>query len=322
MKCDPRQLLLTASLPLDLTLRQPPTPQEEAFKILKKALETGANFWNAGQIYGPKGATSLELLKAYFTKYPEDKDKVVISVKSCFDFANYKMHCDAASVKQYMDNCLAIADGKYTIDVFEPARIDPNVPVEETIGAIAEYVKAGKIGGIGLSEVNADIIQKAVKVHPIAAVEVELSMFSTEVLENGTAKACKDHNIPLVAYSPLSRGFLTGGLRKYEDMDENDYRRRYPRFSKENFGKNVELVEKVEEVAKKHGYTVPQVAIGWVSSLNNGPDTGVVIPIPGATGVPRAEENSKAVKMSDAELKDINELVKSLSAVGGRYPGH
>ena len=297
---------------------------EDAFPVLKKALEEGANFWNAGQIYGPKGATSLELLKAYFTKYPEDKDKVVISIKSCFEFSEYKPYTDAASVRKYIDTCREVADGKFFIDVFEPARLSPDVPVEETVSAIAEYVKAGKIGGIGLSEVDADTIQRAAKIHPIAAVEIELSLFSTDILYNGVSAACKQHNIPLVAYSPLSRGLLSGTLRKYEDMGENDYRKNYPRYSPENFPKNIELVTKVEDLAKKHGYTIPQVAIGWVGALSNRPEMPPVIPIPGATGVARAAENTKPVNLSQAELADMDTLVKSLdgAVVGGRYPGH
>ena len=209
--------------------------------------------------------------------------------------------------------------------MFEPARTAPQkAPVEETVSAIADYVKAGKIGGIGLSEVDAEAIHRAAKVHPIAAVEVELSLFSTDVLENGTAAACAEHGIPLVAYSPLSRGFLGGQIRKYEDMPEDDSRRRYPRYSKENFPKNVELVEKTEQVAKKHGYTLPQVAIGWVSSISHRNGLPAIIPIPGATSLARTEENTKVVKLSEAELKDLDELLKSITGevTGARYPQH
>ncbi|KAL9082272.1 MAG: hypothetical protein Q9159_006558 [Coniocarpon cinnabarinum] len=310
---------------MNLTIRNPPTPYEDCFAIMKKALAGGANFWNAGELYGPAGATSLELLRAYFEKYPEDREKVVISVKSCFNFAKYQPLVDAASVRENIEKCLKIADGKYFIDVFEPARMNPSqVPVEETVGAVAEYVKAGKIGGIGLSEVDGDIIQQAVKVHPIAAVEVELSLFSTDVIENGTAAACKQHNIPLVAYSPLSRGILSGQIRKYEDMPENDSRRNYPRYFPENFAKNIKLVEKLDQLAQKHGYTTAQVAIGWVSSLSDRENMPTVIPIPGSTTLPRTEENTKLVKFSQGELHDLDKLLEDItgSVVGGRYPGH
>lgn len=175
-------------------------PVEDAIATLKAALDAGANFWNAGTIYGTPEYNSLHLLKAYFTKYPEDADKVSISVKSCLDISTFIPSADAAGVRASIEKSLAILDGKCRIDVFQAARLDPNVPVEETIGAIAEYVKAGKIGGIGLSECSAASIRKAVAVHPIAAVEVELSLFATQIMSNGIAESCKEHEIPIVAY--------------------------------------------------------------------------------------------------------------------------
>lgn len=305
---------------VDLTLRQPPTSYEDAFQVLKKALALGANFWNAGQIYGPKGHTSLELLHAYFTKYPEDKDKVVISVKSCYEFAEHKPYADPVSIRQYIDACLSIADGKFFIDVFEPARIDPQVPIVDSVRAIAEYVQAGKIGGIGLSEVDAETIHRAAQVHPIAAVEVELSLFTTDPLHNGVAAACKQHDIPLVAYSPLSRGFLTGTLRKFEDMDETDYRHRFPRYSKENFPQNMKLVDAVEHVAKQEGYTLPQVAIAWTAAQSAKPNMPTVIPIPGATNVSRTEENTRPVQLKPDEVERLDAVLKQINVAGGRYP--
>jgi len=163
------------------TSRPNPTPYDEAATVLKAALEKGANFWNGGEFYGPPNANSLQLLNHYFTKYPEDKDKVAISIKGGFSF-HPQMAIDSSpeNVRKCIDNSLKILDGKAFIDIWEPARTDPKVEIETTIKTIAEYVKAGKIGGIGLSECSAKTIRRAHAVHPITAVEVELSIFTTD----------------------------------------------------------------------------------------------------------------------------------------------
>jgi pyridoxine 4-dehydrogenase len=175
---------------------------------MKTALSLGANFWNGGELYGTPERNSLHLLNEYFTKYPEDADKVVLSIKGATIPGKGFPDGSKTNVQRSLDECLKVLDGKKFLDLFEPARVDPNVPIEETIGYIAEYVKAGKLGGICLSEVNANTIRRAVKVHPIAAVEVELSLWSTNILENGVAQTCAELGIPIVAYSPLGRGFL------------------------------------------------------------------------------------------------------------------
>ena len=197
----------------------------------------------------------------------------------------------AAGIQRDIDNSLKVLDDKCFIDIFEPARVDPNTPIEVTIKALGEYVKAGKIGGIGLSECSADTIRRAHAVHPIAGVEIEMSLFSTEALSNGVAKTCAELNIPLVAYSPLSRGWLTGQIRNLNDIPENDPPRELPRFQPDVFGLNLKLVEEIEKLAKKKGYTMPQVAIAWVAAQGKKAGGPVTIPIPGCTTVPRVEEN-------------------------------
>jgi pyridoxine 4-dehydrogenase len=220
---------------LNLTNPARNLPTEDAIAVMKAALNGGANLWNGSEHYGPSDYNSLHLLKAYFTKYPEDVDKVVISMKAGFDRNTRRPHVDAVSLRSYIDRCLEVADGKYRIDILVAGRLDRNVPVEETVGAIAEYVKAGKIGGVGISECSAASLRKAAKVTPIAVAELELSLFETHILQNGAREACKELGIPIIAYSPIARGFLTGQIRKYEDMDENDFRRHLPRFRPENF---------------------------------------------------------------------------------------
>lgn len=235
---------------------------DDAVELLHAALAQGANFWNAGLIYGSPEYNSCHLLNAYFTKYPEDAAKVCISIKGCFSMPGGKVDCSTAGVKKSVDEALRVLDGKCKIDVFQPARVDPDTPIEETVEAIAEYVRAGKVGGVGLSECSATTIRKAAKVHPIAAAEKELSMFDDDIFHNGVADACAEFGVPIVAYSPLGRGFLTGAIKSLDDLPETDFRRMmYPRFAKENFDANVKLVNEVERMAQTKGCTTAQVAI-------------------------------------------------------------
>jgi pyridoxine 4-dehydrogenase len=179
---------------------------------MRTALSLGANNWNGGEIYGNPERNSLHLLNEYFTKYPGDAEKVVLSIKGGCVPGTLNPDGSKAGVQRTLDECLKMLDGKKSLDLFECARVDPNTPIQETIGYIAEYVKAGKLGGISLSEVGAASIRKAHSVHPIAAVEVEFSLWSLDILENGVASTCAELGIPVIAYSPLGRGFLVGML--------------------------------------------------------------------------------------------------------------
>jgi pyridoxine 4-dehydrogenase len=175
---------------------------------MRTAISLGATAWNGGEFYGTPDNNSLHLLNEYFTKYPGDAEKVSLSIKGGAKPGSLDPDGSRENIQRTVNDSLKILDGKKFIDLFECARVDPKVPVEETIGYLAEFVKAGKIGGIGLSEVSAKTIRRAHKVHPIAAVELELSLFATEPLENGVAETCAELGIPIVAYSPLGRGFL------------------------------------------------------------------------------------------------------------------
>jgi pyridoxine 4-dehydrogenase len=161
-----------------------------------------------GEFYGTPELNSLHLLNDYFTKYPDDADKVVISIKGGMKTTEMAIGGSKANIQRSIDECLRVLDGKKFLDLFECARVDPEVPVEDTISYIAEYVKAGKLGGICMSEVSAKSIRKGHAVHPIAAVEVEFSMYATEILENDVAATCAELGIPIIAYSPMGRGFL------------------------------------------------------------------------------------------------------------------
>ncbi|KAL1382576.1 NADP-dependent oxidoreductase domain-containing protein [Phyllosticta capitalensis] len=303
-----------------MTTRKPQPPIEQSFKAMKAALDSGSTSWNAGEFYGTPDWNSLHLLNQYFTKYPEDADKVLLSVKGCVDLKNLRPDGSREGVQRSIDRCLELLDGKKFLDIFECGRVDPNVPIEETVSYVAEYVKAGKIGGISLSECNANTIRRAAKVHPIACVEVELSLYSTDILENGIAKTCGELNIPIVAYSPLGRGFLGGSIRKLEDLGEGDFRKMLPRYQPEVFGENIKLAEEVEQIAKQKGVTPAQVSLAWVLSYSRKNGFPDIIPIPGATTEARVLENTKQVTLSEQELAALNDVLKRIEVKGGRYP--
>ena len=285
---------------------------------MRAALAAGANLWNGGEFYGPPQSNSLHLLNAYFTKYPEDADKVVLSIKGGFVPGSFIPSGDKAGIKRSVENCLKILDGKKKIDIFECGRVDPNVPIEETVGHLAEFVKAGKIGGIGLSETAAATIRRAASVHPIVAVEVEYSIFATDIRHNEVASTCVELGIPIVAYSPLSRGLLTGKKMSPDDLTEAE--KNWPRFQGENFLKNLELVKAINKVAEEKGCTPAQFAIGWVKAQSGSAGFPTIIPIPGATTVSRVEENMKDVPVTSAEFNEINKIIATIPVQGGRYP--
>lgn len=179
-------------------LRLPNHPSDdESIKILKAALELGANYWDAAAYYGTPDDNTLTLLAKYFERYPEDADKVLLNVKGCF---NGVPDGSTEGVKRSVEHCLKCLDGKVKIHQFAPGRKDRNVDIEVTVRAIDEYVKAGKIGGVGLSEVSAATLRRAAKVTKITSVEVAVSLWDTEPLTNGLAEACVELNVPILAY--------------------------------------------------------------------------------------------------------------------------
>ncbi|KUI71380.1 Pyridoxal reductase [Cytospora mali] len=287
-------------------------PYADAAKAMKAALEQGANFWNGSIHYGTPEANSLHLLKYYFTKYPEDAEKVVLSIKGAYDGATQTPQGSPDGIRASVEEALRVLDGTKKIDVFEMSRVDPTVPIETSVGTLAELVKEGKIGGVGLSEVSAKTIRRAAAVTKIEAVEIELSLFTTDVLKNGVADTCHELDIALIAYSPVGRGWLTGELRKLEDLPETDYRRHLPRFQAGAFEQNVKLVGAVEEIARRKGVSVAQVALAWVRRQG-------AIPIPGSTKAERVAENCRDVDLSQQDLAEVQQLLDELPVEGGRY---
>lgn len=187
---------------MGLTWRATPPSQSQSFTAMKAALSHGANFWNGGEIYGSPARNSLHLLNEYFTQYPEDADKVVISIKGGgSDGTAHKVGGDAENTRRSIRQCIEVLGGKKKLDVWEAARVDQSVPIEVTMRAAKEFVDRGELGGVSLSECSANTIRRAVKVVKVVAVEVEVSLWSTEIWENGVAQACAELGIPIVAYS-------------------------------------------------------------------------------------------------------------------------
>ena len=307
---------------MGLTWRPPhlcPSKQQ-AFASMTAALASGANFWNGGEIYGSPSRNSLHLLAEYFDEFPDAADKVVLSIKGGFAPGTHTPDGSARGVRRSVEECVRVLGGRKKVDVFECARVDPETPIEETVRALAELVKEGKIGGIGLSEVRAETIRRAAEVYPaIAAVEVELSIWATDILDNGVASTCAELGIPIVAYSPLCRGMLTGEAPK-RNADVPEQFRGYPKFQDGVLQANMRLTEEVEKLARQKGCTVAQVAIAWVRGLSGRNGLGPIVPIPGATTEARVRENSKDVRLTETEMQEIDEVLKKNKAVGERYP--
>ncbi|KAJ5450043.1 uncharacterized protein N7458_006492 [Penicillium daleae] len=306
---------------LGLTWRPTPPSQEQAFEAMHAAIKNGCTCWNGGEFYGPPTYNSLVLLEQYQERYPEDADKIVLNIKGGVNPQTHQTDASPENTRRSLDDCIAQLKGRKKIDMFEFGRRDPAVPMDVTFGLIEkEYIQTGKIGGIALSEVRAETIREAVKHTKVVAVEAELSLFTTDILENGVADACALYEIPIIAYSPIGRGMLTGQFKKFDDLPQDSLLLsfNFPRFQRVNFEKNVE-VETVEKIAKK-GCTAAQLAINWTRALSRRPGMPTIIPIPGATTAERVEENSKLIEITDEEMAEIDDVLAKFTPAGGRYP--
>jgi len=288
---------------------------DEAIATVHKALELGVNFLDTADMYGPH--TNEELLgKALVGK----RDQVFIASK--FGIVRTPGEPASRGVDGSPGYIRAAIDGTLkrlkidTLDLYYQHRIDPKIAIEESVGAMAELVKAGKVRYLGLSEASANTLERAQKVHPIAALQTEYSLWSRDPEENGTLETCRRLGIAFVPYSPLGRGFLTGALKSPDDFAPDDYRRRAPRFQGENFARNLLLVEKVQQLAADKGVTAGQLALAWVLAQGND-----VIPIPGTKQRKYLEENVAAldVTLSAGELQALKDLFPVTAIAGGRY---
>ncbi|KAI1357040.1 NADP-dependent oxidoreductase domain-containing protein [Xylaria sp. FL0043] len=304
--------LMSLNLP-----RQNPIPVDDKIAMIKAALDAGANFLNGGEFYGTPEDNSLTLLKQYFEKYPEDADKVVISIKGGMRFPR-AVDNSPEYTRESIENCLKLIGDKGKIDTWEMARRTTQAEYIQSLRVIDSYVKQGKIGGVTLSEVNANSIRQAAKVVKVVGVEIELSLFHTDPIHNGICQACAELDIPIFAYSPLGRGFLTGKVQKPEDMYE--LFRAVPRLQAEHFDANFKLVEKVKEWAAKKGCTPAQFSINWLVALSMRPGMPKIIPIPGAASLDRIKENIHEVKLTDEDMDEVDAFLKEFNVSGDRMP--
>ncbi|GLQ93808.1 aldo/keto reductase [Dyella acidisoli] len=287
----------------------------ESIATLHHALDRGMNLLDTADVYGPH--TNEELVgKAIKGR----REQVFLATKFGIvrDPANPAMRGVNGRPEYVRASCEASLKrlGVDHIDLYYQHRVDPNVPIEETVGAMAELVTAGKVRYLGLSEASAQSIERASKVHKITALQSELSLWTRDPEENGSLAMCRKLGIALVAYSPLGRGFLTGAITKPEDFDEDDFRRTNPRFQGENFARNLQLVKQVEALAAEKGCTPAQLALAWV--VAQGQD---IVPIPGTRRSARLDENIGAldVRLSEEELASIDRIFPPDAIAGARY---
>jgi aryl-alcohol dehydrogenase-like predicted oxidoreductase len=289
-----------------------PTNESESIAVLKRFFELGGNFLDTAEIYGP--FTNEELLGRFFQDFP--RDRAVIATKFGFRFEHGVRGTDSSpeNVHRVCDASLKRL-GIDVIDLFYQHRVDPKVPIEDTVGAMAELVTAGKIRALGLSEAGPDVLRRAFQVHPIAALQSEYSLWSREIEQNGVLATCRELGITFVPYSPLGRGFLTGTIQKLDDLDPSDWRRTNPRFQEEALAANLRLAETVRQIAKRKGVSPAQLALAWV--LSQGED---IVPIPGTKRVKYLEDNmgARSVALDETERLEIDQLFNQ-PVVGERY---
>ncbi|MFZ0613869.1 MAG: aldo/keto reductase [Desulfobacterales bacterium] len=288
--------------------------EKECVATIHQALDAGVSLLDTADIYGPFKNEELvgravrdrrgEVILATKFGIVRTGDASFRGVNGRPDYV--KSACDASLGRLGVDH----------IDVYYQHRVDPDVPIEETVGAMAELVTAGKVRFLGLSESGPQTIRRAHKIHPISALQTEYSLWSRDP-ETEILPTLRELGIGLVPYSPLGRGFLTGRIKRFEDLASDDYRRHSPRFQGENFAKNLELVERVEKMAAAKGVTAGQLALAWV--LAQGPD---IVPIPGTTRRSHLELNIVAVDLdlTQSDLSDIAAVMPPGAASGLRYP--
>jgi aryl-alcohol dehydrogenase-like predicted oxidoreductase len=290
------------------------TDEKKSIETIHQALDLGITFIDTADMYGPYKNEKL-VGKALAGK----RDKVILATKFGIvrtgDPGVRSVNGRPEYVKRACDDSLQRL-GVDHIDLYYQHRVDPDVPIEDTVGAMADLVQAGKVRFLGLSEAGPQTIRRANQVHPISALQTEYSLWTRDP-EDEILETLRDMGIGFVAYSPLGRGFLTGRFQKFEDIPEDDYRRHSPRFQGENFQKNRDLVEKVAEIAKRKELKPGQLALAWV--LAQGKD---IVPIPGTTKPEHLKENVEAlkVKLSEEDLTEINKVMLEGIASGSRYP--
>jgi aryl-alcohol dehydrogenase-like predicted oxidoreductase len=289
--------------------------EQAGLETIHRALELGVTLLDTAEVYGPY--TNERLVGRAIAGR---RDQVEIATKFGFSFdpddpyGPRGLDGSPESLTRVCDESLERLGTDY-IDLFYQHRVDPAVPIEETVGAMGELVKAGKVRYIGLSEASPEVIRRAHATHPLTAVQSEYSLWTRDP-EPEVLPTLRELGIGLVAYSPLGRGFLTGQIRSLDDLPEDDWRRSNPRFQEEALRQNVELADRVRELAEERGITPAQLALAWVHA--KGSD---IVPIPGTKRPQRVEENAAAseIELSDQDVATLDQAVPADAVVGGRY---
>jgi aryl-alcohol dehydrogenase-like predicted oxidoreductase len=288
---------------------------QESIATIQRAIGLGVTLFDTADMYGPH--TNEELLGQAIRGRREG---LVIATKFGImrtpeNPADFRVNGRPEYVRAACEGSLKRL-GVDVIDLYYQHRVDPETPIEDTMGALADLVRAGKIRWIGLSEASVATIERAVKVHPVTALQSEYSLWTRDP-EDEVLDCCRRHGIGFVPYSPLGRGFLTGEIRSPDDFAPDDYRRNSPRFQGENFAKNIALVDKVRELAREAGCTPGQLALAWV--LAQGPD---IVPIPGTKRIKYLEQNVEAVDLDfgPSQLIELDAIFPRGAAAGTRYP--
>lgn len=287
----------------------------ESVKVIHRAIEMGITFFDTSDAYGP---FKNEILVGEAIK--EKRDAVTIATKfGIVRDVNNPAKREINGKPEYVRSACEASLRRLNVDVIDLYylhRKDPNTAIEETVGAMAELVQAGKVKAIGLSEVSAETLRKAHAVHPVSALQTEYSLWSREP-EDELFDVCMELNIAFVAYAPLGRGFLTGQIKKFEDLDAHDWRRFSPRFQGDNFNRNLDLVAKLEAMAARKNCTASQLALAWVMKKGD-----FIFPIPGTKRIKYLEENAGAlnVSFSPSELAELDTIAPKGVASGQRYP--
>jgi aryl-alcohol dehydrogenase-like predicted oxidoreductase len=291
-----------------------PASDDESIATIHHALDLGVTLLDTADMYGPH--KNEELVGRAIRGH---RDGVVLATKFGImrdpaDPARRGVNGSPEYVREACEGSLKRLGVDY-IDLYYQHRVDPNTPIEDTVGAMSDLVREGKVRHIGLSEANGDTLRRACKVHQVAALQSEYSLWSRDP-EDGILDVCRELGIGFVAYSPLGRGFLTGAIRSLDDLAPDDFRRSNPRFEGDNFQRNLDLVERVQQIAQEKGCTASQLALAWV--LAQGDD---IVPIPGTTRSKHLDANvaSLDVKLTASDLKRIDEVAPKGVAVGGRY---
>jgi len=287
--------------------------EAESIATIHRSLELGGNFLDTADLYGP-----LENERLIAKAIKGNRDKYIIATKFGYEIDDteqltWQINGKKDYVKKAAERSLKNLGTDY-IDLYYLHRLDPNTPIEETVAAMAELVKEGKVGYIGLSEVSSETIRKAHKVHPLTALQTEYSLFERTSEEAGILDTLKELGIGFVAYSPLGRGFISGDIRSPDDFADDDFRKAIPRFQGEQFYKNIELVNAIKNLADKRSITASQLAIAWIISKG-------IVPIPGTKRVKYVEQNIAAatVALSQEEINRLESIVPLGTSTGARY---